>query len=1104
MNLDAMHCAFLGLEGPRDPPGTVTPEEMASNTGSPAKEARDNIHVSPSLCLPLLQVPRSSTAQVICRFRPLNDREQAEQGSVRCVEYSTDGRGVGVNTADRAKHTFGFDYVFGEDSTQEDVYAAAGRPIIAAALEGFNACLLAYGQTGSGKTHTMTGEAATKPSGEAAASAAAEGGERPALSTSAGVIPRVAKDLFDYAEYADETIEFSISVSMVEIYMERIRCLLDPSRTNLQVGEDPVRGVYLKGATEVDVVSEEELLKAMEEGNTNRAVAATGMNAGSSRSHSLFMLHLVKKDLSKGEARTSRLYLVDLAGSETVNKTGVSGQQLEEAKKINQSLSALGNVINALTDGKSMHVPYRNSKLTRVLQECLGGNARTSLVICCSPSVFNQAETLSTLRFGKRAKMIKNRARVNKERTPDQMRQYIVLLEAEIQSLKEEMSSARSGDVLDEAPSEAKGDVDSSLREQNTELVQNVKQLSSLLAEAAGEISSLKERMKENEQELVHTKEELVVERGKFSEAASRIEAAEGSGKADEELALVQAAYQRTLEDNETLRESVRESECRADTLEETLASLKRAGIVTEDMLSALETGDDEALDSVSSVNDEADRVTDVVFEQQVYVPSRGWVSASHSLVGAEHRWVTAAGAMLPKGLASIHLPGDDWYWTDEWSVSSIGVHRSAACEAPLAVDSDGWSYGETLDEIDVERTEPPRSVHGFRDRARRRAWCRSRVPIAFKTLEQAKRHLLTLSSKSRHHEVTISNLRAELLEAKETLTAYEGRLNSLLMRMADAVANDDISLLQSSSVSAAPVKMPGGRRVLRGGGRGKLAMDTPTPTKSDASAVATPPQQSFMGAIFRSISKHLSPSPSKSLTPPQQAAAGAALFKACERGDVTSICAILNLAEPVRDAATHAAEEAFGSSNAAATEGGLRHPAADVRAFELGAAFEPLPAVPPPPASTAVTVSVDFADEKGRQASHFAANAGSVGALEALRCAGADLAGARDANSRTPLHYAARAGAMGAVTWLLRAGTSPNVQTKYSVTPLHEAVVGKNPGVIRLLLQAGADASIRDGHGLTPADLCRRRAEPGNSAWETTLRAITSSELAATSASSE
>jgi kinesin family member 5 len=184
-----------------------------------------------------------------------------------------------------------------------------------------------------------------------------------------GVIPRAVDAIFAAALRADASMEFSIRVSYAEIYMERVRDLLDPSGDNLQIGEEAGTGaVYIKGISEHYVTSPEEMFGIMARGSENRAVMATGMNTGSSRSHALFIITLEQKNNATGVVTKGKLYLVDLAGSETVSKTGVAGLQLEELKKINKSLSALGLVINSLTDGRSTHIPYRDSKLTRVLQ----------------------------------------------------------------------------------------------------------------------------------------------------------------------------------------------------------------------------------------------------------------------------------------------------------------------------------------------------------------------------------------------------------------------------------------------------------------------------------------------------------------------------------------------------------------------------------------------------------------------------------------------------------------------------------------------------------------------------------------------------------------
>lgn len=190
----------------------------------------------------------------------------------------------------------------------------------------------------------------------------------------------------------------------------------------MQIHEEKNRGVYVKGLSDYYVGDQSDVYEIMRQGGLARAVSSTNMNIESSRSHSIFLVTIQQKNTDTGSQKTGNLYLVDLAGSEKVGKTGASGQTLEEAKKINKSLSALGMVINALTDGKSSHIPYRDSKLTRILQESLGGNSRTTLIINASPCVYNMEETTSTLRFGVRAKSITNKARVNAELSPTQLK----------------------------------------------------------------------------------------------------------------------------------------------------------------------------------------------------------------------------------------------------------------------------------------------------------------------------------------------------------------------------------------------------------------------------------------------------------------------------------------------------------------------------------------------------------------------------------------------------------------------------------------------------------------------------------------------------------
>uniref|UniRef100_A0A3Q4N8L4 Kinesin-like protein n=1 Tax=Neolamprologus brichardi TaxID=32507 RepID=A0A3Q4N8L4_NEOBR len=319
--------------------------------------------------------PAECTIKVMCRFRPLNSSE-VTRGDKYIPKFQ------GEDTVIIGGKPYMFDRVFQSNTTQEQVYNACAQKIVKDVLEGYNGTIFAYGQTSSGKTHTMEGNLHD--------------------TDSMGIIPRIVQDIFNYIYSMDENLEFHIKVSYFEIYLDKIRDLLDVSKTNLSVHEDKNRVPYVKGCTERFVCSPEEVMDTIDEGKANRHVAVTNMNEHSSRSHSIFLINVKQENTQTEQKLSGKLYLVDLAGSEKVSKTGAEGAVLDEAKNINKSLSSLGNVISALAEGTA-YIPYRDSKMTRILQDSLGGNCRTTIVICCSPSSFNEAETKTTLMFGQRS-----------------------------------------------------------------------------------------------------------------------------------------------------------------------------------------------------------------------------------------------------------------------------------------------------------------------------------------------------------------------------------------------------------------------------------------------------------------------------------------------------------------------------------------------------------------------------------------------------------------------------------------------------------------------------------------------------------------------------
>ncbi|XP_061384485.1 chromosome-associated kinesin KIF4 isoform X1 [Danaus plexippus] len=338
------------------------------------------------------------TVQVALRIRPLM-RTEIERGCDECIDVVSGEQQVQIKDL-----AFTYNYVFPQHINQQEFYDTAVKGLIGKLFQGYNVTILAYGQTGSGKTYTM----GTNYSGS--------DGD----STKLGVIPQAVADIFDFIETHEDKFIFKVSVSFMELYQEQCYDLLsgkERGHSIIEIREDINKGVILPGITELPVASTRETMTVLERGSSGRVTGSTAMNQASSRSHAVFTIVIAKESRSdKNLATTSKFHLVDLAGSERIKKTKASGERLREGVKINQGLLALGNVISALGDGTNRSfISYRDSKLTRLLQDSLGGNSLTLMVACVSPADYNLDETVSTLRYADRARRIRNKPVINQD-----------------------------------------------------------------------------------------------------------------------------------------------------------------------------------------------------------------------------------------------------------------------------------------------------------------------------------------------------------------------------------------------------------------------------------------------------------------------------------------------------------------------------------------------------------------------------------------------------------------------------------------------------------------------------------------------------------------
>ncbi|XP_024904337.1 kinesin-like protein KIF1B isoform X3 [Pteropus alecto] len=387
-----------------------------------------------------------ASVKVAVRVRPFNSRETSKESKCIIQMQGNSTSIVNPKNPKEAPKSFSFDYSYWSHTSPEDpcfasqnrVYNDIGKEMLLHAFEGYNVCIFAYGQTGAGKSYTMMGKQEE---------------------SQAGIIPQLCEELFEKInDNCNEDMSYSVEVSYMEIYCERVRDLLNPkNKGNLRVREHPLLGPYVEDLSKLAVTSYTDIADLMDAGNKARTVAATNMNETSSRSHAVFTIVFTQKkhdaETNLSTEKVSKISLVDLAGSERADSTGAKGTRLKEGANINKSLTTLGKVISALAEvskkkKKTDFIPYRDSVLTWLLRENLGGNSRTAMVAALSPADINYDETLSTLRYADRAKQIKCNAVINEDPNAKLVRE----LKEEVTRLKDLLRAQGLGDIIDIDP----------------------------------------------------------------------------------------------------------------------------------------------------------------------------------------------------------------------------------------------------------------------------------------------------------------------------------------------------------------------------------------------------------------------------------------------------------------------------------------------------------------------------------------------------------------------------------------------------------------------------------------------------------------------------
>ncbi|PPD73003.1 hypothetical protein GOBAR_DD30086 [Gossypium barbadense] len=476
--------------------------------------------------------------RVFCRCRPLS-KEEISAGSAQVVDFDAAKDGdIGILTG-ASKKTFKFDRVYTPKDNQ-DVFADA-LPLVTSVLDGYNVCIFAYGQTGTGKTFTMEGTDQNR-----------------------GVNYRTLEQLFHIAKERSETFMYNISVSVLEVYNEQIRDLLSTSPTSkrLEIKQSAEGFHHVPGIVEAQVENIKEVWNVLQIGSNSRAVGSNNVNEHSSRSHCMLCIMVKSKNLMTGECTNSKLWLVDLAGSERLAKTDAQGERLKEAQNINKSLSALGDVVYALAT-KSSHIPYRNSKLTHLLQDSLGGDSKTLMFVQISPSERDISETLSSLNFATRVRGVELGPAKRQVDTSELQKMKTMLEKARQESRSKEESLKKLEESLQNLESKAKGrdQVYRTQQEKIKELEGQLELKNSMHNQSEKQLSQLSDRLK--------GKEEI--------STALQLKVKELEAKIKERHQSDSASYQQKVKELENkLKEQVQESESHSLSLQLKIKELER------------------------------------------------------------------------------------------------------------------------------------------------------------------------------------------------------------------------------------------------------------------------------------------------------------------------------------------------------------------------------------------------------------------------------------------------------------------------------------------------------------------------------------------------